>query len=502
MSLADVTTPAEVEALAGRILAARARPLLLVSTDADGHLLFDVGRLRSELDGIAEVVTIATGTATHVLEQLLPPKSHVFGGAARSYPGDFGRDPDWSRSHLRFPTHADADDLINDAMAQTGRRTVESAPAPSIRRVSGIVKGFVAEGTRAMVQLDDGSTVTATGALLPPDIPLMTALVVGAPVSGIIDGTELHPEPVTPDLSVYPDGAVTLALVVKVTDLRATVHLHPRIAIVLRRRDVDSEQTPVNDVLSVGDVIRVRVRREPGHELALSHADVDPAAPVLPALAVVAGGAPWLSEDRPGAHEASDAVSIAVPDAAASPASPPQSADAATRRDVAMLSSEITAMRGDLLALANRVARLGGTPASPDAEIARLQAENEQLRTKLAQERAERANAEAKLAEASQDRRESGARAARCPPRRRALPRGRDRRRHPLRDRTHLGQPHRTRRARAVAPARVPPRPGLHRVSVGTRREPAEQGRARMRGCDHRPRQGDPRPRTAPAAHR
>jgi hypothetical protein len=410
MSVADVTTHAEVEALAARILAARARPLVLVSTDADGALLFDVGRLHDELDGIAEVVTIATGPATKQLEQLLPPKSHAFGGAARCYPADFGHDPDWQRSHLRFPTHADTDDLIDDAMAQTGRRTVESAPAPSIRRVSGIVKGFVADGTRAMVQLDDGSTVTATAALLPPDIPLMAALVVGRPVSGVLDGSELHSEPVEPDLDLFDDGSHTLALVVKVTDLRATVQLHPRVPVVLRRRDVDAGEGPVSDVLHVGDLIRVRVRREPGRTLALSHADVDPDAPLIPSLALVAGGAPWLSEDRPTADAAPDAVPDAEPDTTTdtSPITTPRPADAATRADVATLSREIAAVRGDLLALANSIARLGGASAGTDAEITRLQAENEQLRAKLAQERAERASAEAKLAEASQDRRESG----------------------------------------------------------------------------------------------
>jgi len=417
MSPIDITTPAEVEALASRILGPRTHPLVLVSTDADGHLLFDVDRLRSELDGVADVVTIATGTATHLLENLLPPKAHAFGGASRCYPADFGHDPDWQRSHLRFPTHADTDDVINDAMAQTGRRTVESAPAHRIRRVSGIVRGFVADGTRAMVQLDDGSTVTATAALLPPDIPLMAALVVGRPVSGVLDGSELHPEPIEPDLDVFDDGSHTLALVVKVTDLRATVQLHPRVSVVLRRRDVDADEGPVGDVLNVGDVIRVRVRHEPGRTLALSHADVDPDAPLVPSLALVAGGAPWLSEDRPVPDAAPDPVPdaaasavAAAPAASASPAQPAPAhpADAATRADVAALSREIAALRGDLLALTNLVARLGGAPSTTDAELGRLRTENDQLHAKLAQERAERASAEAKLAEASQDRRESG----------------------------------------------------------------------------------------------
>jgi len=115
---ADVRTPAEVEALAARILEPRDRPLVLVSADAGGRYLFDLDHLRRELDGIAEIVTVETGPASHALEHLLPPKSQALGGAARSYPGDFGSNPDWTRSHLRFPDRADTDDLIDDVLAQ------------------------------------------------------------------------------------------------------------------------------------------------------------------------------------------------------------------------------------------------------------------------------------------------------------------------------------------------------------------------------------------------
>ncbi|WP_309064915.1 hypothetical protein [Microbacterium sp.] len=410
MTSADVTTPADAEALATRILQPRERPLLLVSTDHDGAYAFDVDELRAELDGIADVVTIATGIPTKHLESLLPEKTQVFNGAARSYPPDFGDDPDWERSHLRFPGQARTRDLIHDAMAQTGRRTVQSAPAAGIHRVSGVVQGFVADGTRAMVRLDDGTTVTASATLLPPDLPLMAALIVGEPVSGILDGAELHPEPLAPDLGAFPDGCHTLALVVKVTDLRATAQLHPRISVVLRRRDVDPDERPVSDLLAVGDVIRARVHRKPGGEIALSLVDVDPDAPVLPPLALVEGGAPWLSEDRP---RPTDAEPTRDADHAASPASAAPAvaatADVATRHDVAALAHEITALRSELLALTNLVARSNGDRpprAGDDAE--RLRAENERLRAELSRERAERAGAEAKLAEVTEDRREAG----------------------------------------------------------------------------------------------
>lgn len=425
MRSADVTTPSQAEALAARILATRARPLLLVSTDAEGGFAFDLARLHAELDGLAEIHTIATGAATHHLEGLLPPKAHAFGGAARSYPIDFGSAPDWTRSPLRFPAHATIDDLIDDVMAQSVRRTVESAPPHAGRHATGIVQGFIADGSRALVRLDDGTTVTATAALLPPDIPLLAALVVGEQVGGILEGSELHPEPLDPDPSAFPDGCQTLALVVKVTELRATVQLHPRVSAVLRRRDVDTGEGPVGEVLAVGDVIRVRVHHTP-KGLLLSHTDADANGPLAPALPLVRGGAPWLSEDRPATNGAANAGHAgadadetdrtpSASDAAAydpgardrAPATPPP-VDHATHGDVVTLSHEITSLRRDLLALTNLVARATGAAPADDAELERLREENERLRAQLAEERAERAAAEARLSEAAQDRRDAG----------------------------------------------------------------------------------------------
>ncbi|MEJ1089067.1 hypothetical protein WDU99_12160 [Microbacterium sp. Mu-80] len=409
---ADVTTAQLAEALATRILMPRKHPLVLVSTASDGHYAFDIARLRAELDGVAEIFTVETGHASKHLEQLLPPKTQVFNGAARVYPPDFDTAPDWHRSHLRFPEHSDTTDLIDDALAQTGRRTVESAPVPRAQRATGIVQRFFDDDTRAIVTLDDGMMVTATAALLPPDMPLTAALVAGEPVTGILEDLELRPEPLDVDLDAFADGTHALALVVKVTELRATVQLHPRVSVVLRRRDVAGDDVPVSDVLHVGDVIRVRVRRGPGHEITLSHADADADEPLTSAPALVVGGAPWLAEGRahtaaesdarPETSPATDAAPGAVAPAAASAPAP---GDHATRHDVAALAHEIAALRSDLLALTNLVARGG---RADDGEAARLRAENEQLRAKLADERAARADVETKLAEATQDRREAG----------------------------------------------------------------------------------------------
>lgn len=298
-SLLDVTSSRQVEDLAERILMPRLVPLVLVSTDASGRFAFDIDRLRGELSGIADVVSIETGPATHELEPLLPPKTHAFGGAARSYPPDFGADPLWTRSKLRFPRYDDTDALIADVMSQIGRRRVESKAPTTPRSVTGVVRSFLTD-SRALVQLDDGTILTATSALLAPDIPLDWALTIGAPVVGDLDDDahELHLRPRLPDLRAdLPEGVTTLAAVAKVTERRATLLLHPHVPVILRRRDVTpDEDQPVDDVLRVGDVVAVRVRHETSGP-ALSVVDADPGER-HPALPIIDGGGPWLTPGR------------------------------------------------------------------------------------------------------------------------------------------------------------------------------------------------------------
>ena len=127
MTFADVRSAADVEALAARILEPREKPLVLVSTNADGHFRFDLDRLRNELDGAADIVTIKTGPASHDLERLLPPKTHTFGGATRVYLPDFGTSP--NRTHLYFAARSGVDDIIEDVLGRSGA-SVASPPAP------------------------------------------------------------------------------------------------------------------------------------------------------------------------------------------------------------------------------------------------------------------------------------------------------------------------------------------------------------------------------------
>ena len=410
MAAIDVTTPTDAEALAARILSRRTRPLVLVSTSRDGEFLFDIDRLRDELADVAEVVTIETGAPSKRCESLLPDKTQAFDGAARSYPPDFADDPVWTRSRLRFPAYATTDDLVEDALGQTPVTTVRSRQAPGPQRVSGTVEGLLADASLALVRLDDGSTLTATAARLPADLPLDWALMPGATVTGIVEGSELHPEPAADP--VFTDDDVTLAVVTKVTDLRATVLLHPRVAVILRRRDVtDDPDRPVGDVLHVGEVIRVRLRHDNGH-LAASYADTTGVEPLVAAPALVVGGSPWLVEGRAVARltesDEADAAHAAAATASTPAATPP--ATAIVPAELSHLTAEIKRLRGDILALAGVVGRIStaGAGTNGTGESARLRQENDRLRELLREERASRATAEARLAQTADRHREAG----------------------------------------------------------------------------------------------
>lgn len=296
-----IETAYDVTALAERILENRHRPLVLLSTTADGSFAFDPDLISRELGPDAEVITIATGEATFSLEQALPPKTHVFGGAARSYPADFGMDPDWHRSILRFPDRHTVDQLIEDALAQV---TVSSVVAPVARRTWVAATVERVSGTLGNIaKLENGERVMVVADNLPPHLSLADALTEGGPVEGWLVERDLAPEAAEADFSRFEDGASTLARAVKVTPQRAYLTLHPTVSeIPLRRRDVipgaddgQNAELQISDVVRVGQTLRVRVVRTNG-ALGLSLVDVDADAALVPPLSLLRGGTPWLSE--------------------------------------------------------------------------------------------------------------------------------------------------------------------------------------------------------------
>jgi hypothetical protein len=174
--------------IAAEILGHRLKPLVLVSTTPDGDFEFDAEVITRGVEGDADVVTIATGEATYALEKYLPPKTHVFGGAARSYPPDFGKDPDWHRSLLRFPGRRD-EELVEDALAQI---TVQRVEAPARRTwAEGVVERVSGSEAGNVARLSNGQRVMVVADALPPSVKLADALEDGGPIAGWVTELDL-----------------------------------------------------------------------------------------------------------------------------------------------------------------------------------------------------------------------------------------------------------------------------------------------------------------------
>jgi len=152
---------------------------------------------------------------------------------------------------------------------------------------------------------------------LPSSVTLADGLVEGGPVEGWLNGMDLAPEPEHVDLSRFTEGAVTLARVVKVTDLRANLVLHPLAPeLALRRRavvpgvdDGANEDVKVSDVPRVGQTVRVRVVADKGG-IGLTLIGADDDLPFVPPLPILRGGSPWLREGVHAAGEAPEAAPV------------------------------------------------------------------------------------------------------------------------------------------------------------------------------------------------
>lgn len=415
----QIAKSADAIQLAHEILDDRKKPLVVISTDPDGEYAFDPEYIARELDGDADVVTILTGEASYTLEGLLPAKTHVFNGAARSYPPDFGRDPDWQRSLLRFPGRVEQD-LIDDALAQM---TVVPVVAPTRRTWVRATVELVSGVTGNVARLADGQRVMVVPDELPPTLKLADALVVGSTVEGWLTDRDLAPEPAVVDLARFADGAVTLARVVKVTDLSATLALFPNASEYrLRRRDIvpgadagENKEVKVCDVVQVGQTVRARIVRT-GAALGLSLVNLDGDRTFIDPLPLLRGGAPWLREGvdaipEPPVPAAATQAPGAITDSAPL-ATPVAIADAGAT----VPARELTELRDEVAGLKDAFHRLGRElRAGTDLEtLDQLRDESAGLSTELHRERGLRRERDSIIAGLRQELRE--ARAARPEP--------------------------------------------------------------------------------------
>ena len=400
--------------LAAEILGARHQPIVLISTVEGGEPMFDANLVEREIGDSVDVVTIPTGEVTYALEGLLPVKAQVFGCAARSYPPDFGADPDWRRSVLRFPDRHDVNDVIEDALAQV---TFAVSPFTQSRRrwVSATVE-LVFGDSGNIARLDSGERAVIVADHLPPQLSLSAGLIVGGPVEGWLIGRDLSPEPADVDLARFEPGAVTLARVVKATALRARLSLHPLLPdIVLRRRDVvpgadegANADTRVTDVVAVGQTLRVYVMKT-GGDVSLSLIGANSDRQVIDSLPLLRGGPPWLREGVHAEPAPLQSAQVDTPEFDQEAPLPVSFSPAQIAPDPVDTSAHLSRLSDEVAELRGAIGRLGREVRSgTDLEtLDRLSDEVASLSAELHRERERRRERDSMIARLNQELREA-----------------------------------------------------------------------------------------------
>lgn len=312
MTVKRITTEADVVALATGLLdPTRDRPwgVFTIPVDAD-YTVIDIEYLHDQVGDVCQVYTINTGPLTHQLDNLLPERCQVYGGASRIYPTGTEWHSQPEKSPLRFVHHTNqaanvTETLIADALGMASLAGLFAEPAATSIHATGTVRTILAGGSRAMIELDTGGYATIVHELTFPDIPLDWIVRETQRVEGQLDPKTKR---LAPDLNQldhnqllekYPHGTVTLAYVVSVDRQSGVLAVHPSVPITVPKHNISSNpHDRVDLLLAPGDVVYVRTIRNEQGRLGLRLSDIDDSENVQPAMPLTPGGDPWLIEDR------------------------------------------------------------------------------------------------------------------------------------------------------------------------------------------------------------
>ncbi len=303
MAAQTITGPRRAEELAEELnRPGRTRPTVVV-TMARGATrpYIDADRLATELSGLADVYLISDAAASWAFSRGMPELTQVYGGAGRVYPTGLEWVHDLRRSRLRFAYSAAEGITTTERLLEDGLKAAASAgllalPMGSSSRavlpeVSGVVSGCP-NPSQAMVSLTDGRYATIQVGLL-CGCAFGTSFRAGYAGSGSVRrelpqaGCVRHARLARRTAGRGGGREVLLACVQSVGSASCQVALLPGIsASVPRARVTDDSTEDLRDLLSVGEVVPVRVGSGGS---SLSIVDVDEDAPVR-SLAVLPGG--------------------------------------------------------------------------------------------------------------------------------------------------------------------------------------------------------------------
>ncbi|MER7608486.1 hypothetical protein [Nocardioides sp. NPDC127503] len=307
-----VTNTSEAEALAALLNGdSRTKPTVVV-TVASGHTepYADVERIAAEIGDLADLYLVTTGGHTWAFSNKMTPGTQVYGGAGRVYPVGLAWNIDLKLAPLRFAWSKSegpklTGQLIDDALDMAAAAGLfDSARTASTReRRAGTVRSIMSE--RALVDLVGGDMASVPPQLAQAGVPIERVLAPGMHVDGVLekksrwlDIRESRPT-AEEALKTYAAGDVVPAEVRSVLAGSADLRLHPDVTVELFRSDVTGDpDDDLSALLTPGEVVLARVVAT-GPKWRLSLREVREHDTAREALALYAGGPPWLDPDAP-----------------------------------------------------------------------------------------------------------------------------------------------------------------------------------------------------------
>ena len=285
------------------------RPWVVVTTPrGDLTPRFDMKSLVDQLEGVAALALVTTVEATRAMTDVLREREDVFAGAARVYPAGYTPENALKPTPHRV-VHPNQDPdratqrLISDALGIAQDAGVFDEARPQRREAKAIVKAFIGND-RAFVDIEGGGELaTLAGELTCQGVPLPWLFSPGQRLKGSYDASSTR-FLVDKDLwdsgeyfRGFPEGGVTLGLVTKVDRQRGSLQIHPGHSFTFSRAELSpNPKDRVDLLLAEGEVLPVRVYRNPQGQLAVRMDDIDDDEQIIPPVDFGAG--PWLLEDR------------------------------------------------------------------------------------------------------------------------------------------------------------------------------------------------------------
>jgi hypothetical protein len=304
----------------------RPQPWCVISTPNDSNqAVFDVDAIEDEVASVCEVYVVWGGPATRTLQDLLPLDTHVFGGAGRTYPLDFGKTQGASVGKLRYvyppgTVAQSTERLISDIWAAAmDAGLLKQATANAIDAVA-TVKQFFGDSV-VLLQLTNGDLASVRQEACFPGVPLTWVFALDQQVAGKYDPATriftLKDQNLSAAQAVAHFGydTITLGLVRETDRKRAIIAIHPNLEFEVSKAEITGNPLDViSEYLRVGEVWPVRIYRDPQGKTRLKMNDIDDDEPIAEALPLIPGGQPWLDQARYASFAGDDVPELEIVD--------------------------------------------------------------------------------------------------------------------------------------------------------------------------------------------